>query len=87
MNKGYITEAVKAIFTFAFESLRLHRLSFWIAVDNDASLRVAEKLGLRYEGTALRALHLGGRWQDTKIFAITSEEWDAANEGFDSKNE
>jgi ribosomal-protein-alanine N-acetyltransferase len=75
LNKGYITEAVRAIFDFAFTVLNLHRLSLWIAVENDASLRVAEKLGLRYEGTALKALHLGGRWQDTKIFAITKDEW------------
>lgn len=75
LNQGYITEAVRAIFDFAFTVLNLHRLSLWIAVENYASLRVAEKLGLRYEGTAQRALHLGGRWQDTKIFAITKDEW------------
>lgn len=75
LNQGYITEAVRAIFDFAFTVLNLHRLSLWIAVENYASLRVAEKLGLRYEGTAQKALHLGGRWQDTKIFAITKDEW------------
>jgi ribosomal-protein-alanine N-acetyltransferase len=75
LNQGYVTEAVRAIFDFAFSVLNLHRLSLWIAVENDASLRVAEKLGLRYEGTAEKALHLGGRWQDTKIFAITKDEW------------
>lgn len=74
-NKGYITEAANAIFTFAFETLKLHRLSLWIATENEASLRVAEKLGLRYEGIAERALHLGGKWLDTKIYAITKEEW------------
>ncbi len=75
LNQGYVTEAVRAIFNFAFSVLNLHRLSLWIALENDASLRVAEKLGLRYEGTAQKALHLGGRWQDTKIFAITKDEW------------
>ncbi|HEY6171520.1 MAG TPA: GNAT family protein [Candidatus Kapabacteria bacterium] len=75
LNQGYVTEAVRAIFDFAFSVLNLHRLSLWIAVENEASLRVAEKLGLRYEGTAQKALHLGGRWQDTKIFAITKDEW------------
>jgi ribosomal-protein-alanine N-acetyltransferase len=75
INKGYATEAVEAIFDFAFRKLRLHRLSLWIAVENAASLRVAEKLGLRYEGTAERALNLGGIWQDTKIYAILEEEW------------
>jgi ribosomal-protein-alanine N-acetyltransferase len=75
INNGYATEAVEAIFDFAFRKLRLHRLSLWIAVENTASLRVAQKLDLRYEGTAERALNLGGIWQDTKIYAITEEEW------------
>ena len=75
INKGYATEACKAIFDFAFGTLRLHRLSIWVSVGNEPSLRVAEKLKLRYEGTALGALKLGGKWHDTKVFAVTAEEW------------
>ncbi len=74
INQGYATEACRAIFDFAFTTLRLHRLSLWIATENEASRRVAGKLGLRYEGTALRALKLGGKWHDTMVFAVTSEE-------------
>ncbi len=76
VNRGYATEAVKLALTFAFEHLKLHRASLWIGVENAASLRVAKKLGLRFEGTALRSLFLGGKWQDTDIFAITVEEWE-----------
>jgi len=75
VNKGYATEALERILRFGFEDLRLHRLTLWIMPENLASLRVAEKLGLRYEGLAQRALFLGGKWQDTRIYAITNEEW------------
>ncbi|HET9136078.1 MAG TPA: GNAT family protein [Candidatus Kapabacteria bacterium] len=75
LNNGYATEATAAMLGFAFERLGLHRISIWIAPENVASLRVVEKLGIRFEGTALRALFQGGKWADTHIFAITSEEW------------
>ncbi len=75
LNKGYATEATVLALRYSFEYLKLHRVSLWISPENSPSLRVAEKLGLRHEGRALRALFLGGRWQDTDIFAITAEEW------------
>jgi len=75
LNRGYATEALVSILHYAFEIAKLHRISLWIAPENAPSLRMAEKLQLRFEGTALKALHLGGKWQDTNIYAITSEEW------------
>jgi [ribosomal protein S5]-alanine N-acetyltransferase len=75
LGKGYATEATASMLGYAFESLRLHRISIWISPENAASLRIVEKLGLREEGTAIRALYQGGKWTDTRIFAITSEEW------------
>ncbi|MDP4198168.1 MAG: GNAT family protein [Bacteroidota bacterium] len=82
IGQGYATEATKLALTFAFEHLKLHRASLWIGVDNLASLRIPEKLGLRREGTVQRALFLGGKWQDTHVFAITLEEWEARREEF-----
>jgi ribosomal-protein-alanine N-acetyltransferase len=53
----------------------LHRLQVSIIPRNGPSLRVAEKLGLRNEGTALRYLEINGVWEDHVRFAITSEDW------------
>lgn len=75
LNKGYATEATVLAMQFAFESLRLHRINLWIAEDNAASLRIAQKLGLRYEGTVIKALYLGGEWKDTQSFGILQDEW------------
>jgi ribosomal-protein-alanine N-acetyltransferase len=75
LNRGYATEALVLALHYSFEFAKLHRVSLWIAPDNAPSLRMVEKIKLRYEGKALRALHLGGAWQDTNIYAITSEEW------------
>jgi ribosomal-protein-alanine N-acetyltransferase len=75
LRRGYATEAVVLGFQFGFECLALHRITLWIAPDNIASVGVARKLGLRFEGLAERALFLAGAWRDTDIYAITSEEW------------
>jgi ribosomal-protein-alanine N-acetyltransferase len=80
LNQGYATEALVLALHFAFELAKLHRVSLWIVPENAPSIRMAEKLGLRYEGLALKALHLGGKWQDTNIYAITSEEWNGRKE-------
>jgi len=43
---------------------------------------VAEKLGLRNEGTALRYLEINGVWEDHVRFAITSEDWSQKREKY-----
>lgn len=55
---GAITEAATAVLDFAFGAMRLERVQWNAAVGNLASVRVAQKLGFRYEG--LRRLGLGG---------------------------
>ena len=72
---GYVPEAFVVLCRFAFEDLYLHRLQASIIPRNTASHRVAEKLGLRHEGTALRYLEINGVWEDHVRYAITSEEW------------
>ena len=75
-GRGYTPEAVVVVFRFGFEELGLHRLQVSIIPRNRPSRRVAEKLGLRDEGTAVRYLEINGVWEDHVRYAITSEEWE-----------
>ncbi|MGH8916772.1 MAG: GNAT family N-acetyltransferase, partial [Actinomycetes bacterium] len=77
---GYTPEAVVVICRFAFEDLGLHRLQASIIPRNLPSHRVAEKVGLRNEGTALRYLEINGVWEDHVRYAITAEEWSERRE-------
>lgn len=79
---GYIPEAVVVMCRFAFEDLALHRLQASIIPRNAASHRVATKVGLRNEGTALRYLEIDGVWEDHVRYAITSEDWAARREHY-----
>jgi ribosomal-protein-serine acetyltransferase len=49
-NKGIATAATLLLARFAFRELKLSRVELTVAVDNQASLRVAEKAGATREG-------------------------------------
>ena len=74
-GKGYMPEAVALVLRYAFEELGLHRVEAAIVPRNLPSRRVAEKLGLRNEGTAQRFLQIQGAYEDHIRYAITLEEW------------
>ena len=75
---GYVPEGVVLMMRHAFDVLQLHRLEAAIVPRNQASRRVAEKLGLRDEGTAVRFLQIQGVYEDHVRYAITAEEWQRA---------
>ena len=50
-RQGLATEAAKAILTYGFVTLKLTRLICLIDERNPASIRVAEKIGMRFEKT------------------------------------
>jgi ribosomal-protein-alanine N-acetyltransferase len=72
---GYVPEGVVLIMQHAFDALQLHRLEAAIVPRNTSSRRVADKLGLRDEGTAVRFLQIQGVYEDHIRFAMTVEEW------------
>ena len=49
-GKGYATEAVQALFEYAYGELKLERIDSATDFDNIASKRVMEKLGMKYLG-------------------------------------
>jgi RimJ/RimL family protein N-acetyltransferase len=59
-HQGYATEAAVAVRDHAVQELGLRRLVALIDADNEASKRVAAKLGMVYE----REVKLGSRWRE-----------------------
>jgi len=61
-GSGVMTAAGRLACRWGFEDLGLGRIEWWAGVGNQASWRVAEKLGFRREGTCrARLLHRGER--------------------------
>jgi [ribosomal protein S5]-alanine N-acetyltransferase len=75
-GRGHATRAVRLALRFAFEHAGLHRVQPAIIPRNDRSVRVAEKVGFRHEGRALRYLKINGVWEDHDIYALTIEDWE-----------
>ena len=73
-GRGAIPIAVALTIDHLFDELHLHRVEIDIRPENDASLRVVQKLQLREEGIKERFIHIDGQWRDHRIFAITAEE-------------
>ncbi len=76
-NKGLGTEVAKQLLCFCFNDLGLHRVEAGVAVNNFASIRVLEKVGMRREGTHRKILPLSSGWSDNYAYAILKEEWTA----------
>jgi ribosomal-protein-alanine N-acetyltransferase len=73
-GRGAMPIAVALTIDYLFDELGLHRVEIDIRPENEASLRVVEKLKLREEGLKERFIHIDGQWRDHRVFAITSEE-------------
>jgi ribosomal-protein-alanine N-acetyltransferase len=77
LGMGHATRAVLLVLRFAFEHAGLHRVQPAIIPRNTRSVRVAEKVGFRLEGRALRYLKINGVWEDHDVYALTAEDWKA----------
>ncbi len=76
-GQGLVAEGVVVVAEFAFEQLLLHRLEMCIVPRNHNSRRVMDKLAIREEGVAVRALEINGTWEDHVRYGLTLE--DGAN--------
>jgi [ribosomal protein S5]-alanine N-acetyltransferase len=77
-NQGFATEAVNRILDFCFNDLNLHRIEAGCAVENIASKRVLEKVGMTKEGLCRKILPIRGEWVDNYEFAILDTDFDIA---------
>lgn len=74
-GKGYATDALECLVGYAFDERRLHKLYALLYADNDASLRVLEKVGFRKEGHFRDHHFHGGEYRDCLQYGLTVDEW------------
>ena len=76
---GYVNEATRALITWAFNNIDLHRIAAVMDQRNPKSRAVCERLGLRLEASQLEDDFFKDEWTSTWIFAILKREWEALN--------
>lgn len=73
---GIMTEAAGAVIAFLFEQVGVNRVSIEHAVKNPASGRVAQKCGLKYEGTKREYFKTtSGEFLDIAEYSILKREY------------
>jgi len=75
-NQGYTTEASKAVLSFGFDKLKMHRIYATCNPVNIASSRVMEKIGMRREGYLKEHRLTKGEWCDSLLYAILDREFE-----------
>jgi ribosomal-protein-serine acetyltransferase len=86
-SRGVCTEAVGLVLEETFNSLGYHKVVLRIAVGNDASERVAEKLGFTREGVLREELLIRGNWVDHTLWSLLDREYRAAKRTGATKRE
>lgn len=76
-GRGYATDAARALTTFAFTELGLHRISAAIGPENAASIAMVEKLGFTREGVLRDHVFTNGSWRDSILYSVLEHEWQA----------
>ena len=74
-GKGYASEAARRVLDFAFNELDAHRVIAFCDVENRASERVMQKLGMRREAHMRQTHLLRGEWRDELLYAVLESEW------------
>jgi RimJ/RimL family protein N-acetyltransferase len=73
---GYATEATCELLRYCFGDLGVRRVVSIAFADNDAVVRLVERVGMRREAYMVRdGLHRSGQWLDSVRYAILSDEW------------
>lgn len=74
-GNGYATEACWRIIDFGFTELELNKIFAPVMTRNKASIRVLEKAGMKYEGTAVQRLLIRGVFEDIVTYGIIKTDY------------
>ena len=74
-GQGYMPEAVREAIDFGFRKMQLNRIEARCKVENTASARVMEKVGMKFEGILREHMFVKGKYHDLKIYSILRKEW------------
>ena len=74
-GEGLMSEAMKEVVRYSFETLELNRLGAGVLPENIASIRILEKLGFKYEGTRRELTKVRGKFDDVNLYSLLRKEY------------
>ena len=77
-GKGYATEISLRLLQAAFLELRAERVISTVDINNRASIRVLEKVGMRWEAVFRKHRRAKNRWWDCHLYVQPREVWESS---------
>jgi RimJ/RimL family protein N-acetyltransferase len=74
-GRGLGTAVTRAVVSYGFAELNLHRIELDVLATNARAIHLYERLGFRREGTLRDAQFRGGVYIDLVLMAILEREW------------
>lgn len=74
-GQGIMTEALKAVLAFAFDTVGFNRIETCHSVNNPASGRVMQKCGMTFEGLARQKYKSNCGFEDSNMYSILKEDF------------
>lgn len=69
-HQGYAYESLWFLLSDIVPQYQIHRITAYIAPDNWASIRLIDRLGFYYEGTAREYAKVHGKWMDHRQYSL-----------------
>ena len=74
-GKGITSRACAKLVEYAFTKLRMNRVQIKVAVDNETSKRIPQKLGFTLEGVEREGECFGNSYADMEVYSLLKHEW------------
>lgn len=74
-GKGIMSEALRAVIQYGFETLELNRIEVTTRSDNKRSINMLYRLGFKKEGVIREAVYWEGTFYDQLLFSLLKKEW------------
>jgi ribosomal-protein-alanine N-acetyltransferase len=72
-GNGYIGEAINSIFDFCFNTVKVSRIQAKCEINNSASEKVMNRIGMIREGILRNYFYMDGQSKDALLYAITDD--------------
>src|SRR5262249_29961726 len=73
-RRGLMSEAVRTLVAYCFKHLDTHRVEATIQPENVASIRLAERMGFRWEGVLRDRYFVDGTYRTVAMYALFAKE-------------
>lgn len=74
-GRGYGSDALAVLLTYAFDELALHHVGLTVMAYNTAAIRAYERAGFVREGARRQVVQRGGQRHDLLCYGLLQAEW------------